>query len=64
MLKAPPANPRDYISWTFKISLREGRLYIQKYVWKSSKNKKKVDNGLFPMKKVDKDAIVSINVKS
>ena len=25
MQKAPPANPRDYISWTFKISPREGR---------------------------------------
>ena len=25
MLKAPPANPRDYISQTFKISPREGR---------------------------------------
>ena len=24
MLKAPPVNPRDYISWTSKISLREG----------------------------------------
>ena len=24
MLKATPANPRDYISWTFKISPRDG----------------------------------------
>ena len=64
MLKAPPANPQDYISRTFKISPREGRLYVQKYVRKSSKNRKKVDNGLFPIKKVDKDAIVLINVKS
>ena len=25
MLKGPPANPRDHISWTCKISPREGR---------------------------------------
>ena len=60
MLKAPPDNPQDYISQTFKISPREGRLYVRK----SSKNRKKVDNGLLLIKKVDKDAIVPINVKS
>ena len=31
---------------------------------KSSKIRKKVDNGLFPRKKGEKDAIVPINVKS
>ena len=32
MLKAPPLNPRDYISRTSKISPREGHEYVQKYV--------------------------------
>ena len=31
---------------------------------KALKIQKKVDNGLFPIKKVDKDAIVPIHVKS
>ena len=51
VLKAPPVNPRDFISQTFKISLREGHWYVLKYVWKSSKNRKKVDNGPLPIKK-------------
>ena len=59
MLKAPPLNPRDHISRASKISPREGREYVRK----SSKNSKKVDNGLLPIKKVDKDYIVLINVK-
>ena len=64
MPKAPPLNPRDYKSRTSKISLREGRLNVQKNVQKSSKKRKKVDNGLFLIKKVDKDALVQINVIS
>ena len=44
MLKAPHANPS-------KIRPREGCEYVLKYVQKSSKNWKKVDNGLFPIKK-------------
>ena len=44
MVKAPPVNPRDYISQTSIISLREGHKYVLKYVLKSFKNRKKVDN--------------------
>ena len=61
MLKAPPLNPRDYKSQTSKISPREGRLNVRKNVQKNTKNRKKVDNDLFPIKKVNKDAIVPIN---
>ena len=39
-------------------------LNVQKNVPKRSKNRKKVDNVLFQIKKVDKDAIVPINVIS
>ena len=52
MLKATSVNPR-----TSKISPRERRQYVLKYVRKSSKNRKKVDNGLFLIKMVNKDAI-------
>ena len=57
ILKQPPLNPRDYKSRTSKISPREECLKVRKNVRKSSKNRKKVDHGLFPIKKVDKDAI-------
>ena len=51
MLKAPPINPLDYISRTSKISPIGGRKYVLKYVRKNAKNREKVDNGLFPIKK-------------
>ena len=51
MLKAPPLNPQDHKSRTCKISPREGRSKVRKNVQKSSKNRKKVDNGLFPINK-------------
>ena len=56
MLKAPPANPRDYISRTFK-KVRERGINMFKNMFK---NRKKVDNGLFPIKKVNKDATLKL----
>ena len=60
-LKALPANPRDYISRTYKISPREGRQYVQKFVGKALKIEK-IEKGLSPIKKVDKQAVGPINV--
>ena len=43
MLKAPPIIPQTYISWSSNIELTEGHLYVQKYVQKSYKIRKKVE---------------------
>ena len=53
MLKAPPVNPWDYISRTSKISPRGAVNMFEKAL----KKEKKVDNGLFSTKKVDKNAM-------
>ena len=50
MLKAPPLIPRTHISCYSNIDLTEGR----KICSKSSKIGKKVENGICPIKKVDK----------
>ena len=62
MLKGTSVNPRDYISWTSKISLREGVNMFENMFKKSSKTRKKVDNGLLLKKMVDRDALCPINV--
>ena len=49
MLKAPPLFPQTYISRSFKIDSTEGHKYVQKYVRKSSKKRKKVVNGICPI---------------
>ena len=65
MLKAPPLIPWDYKSGTSKKSPGEGCLNVQKYVRKNISKYKKVNSGPIPdKKKVDKNAIVPINVIS
>ena len=50
MLKAPPVNPRVYIYRYYNIEPKEVLQYVLKYVQKSSKIRKKVDNGICPRK--------------
>ena len=47
--KSTLLNPRAYIYQYSKISPKEGRKYVQKYVQKSYKVRKKVDNGRFDL---------------
>ena len=63
MLKAPPLIPRAYIYRSSKIGLKKGVYNVLKYVQQSS-NIKKVDISICPRKKVDKDTLCPINVKS
>ena len=51
LLKVPPVNPQVNIYRYYNIDPKEGLYYVRKYVRKSSKNRKKVDIGLFPIKK-------------
>ena len=44
MLKAPSVIPQMYIYRSSKIGLTEGHYYARKYVWKSSRIRKKVEN--------------------
>ena len=52
--KSTPLIPRTYISWYCKIDPTE----VRKYVQKCSKLRKKVENGICLIKKVDNDAIL------
>ena len=52
LLTAPPVNPRVYIYWYYNIDPTEGSLYVRRYVRKSAKIRKKVDNGILPRKMV------------
>ena len=54
MLKAPPLIPRIHISWYSNIDLTEEHKICSKKCLKSSNIGKKVENGICPIKKVDK----------
>ena len=56
ILKEPPVNPRSTLVLYYKPE--RGPLICSKICSKSPKIRKKVDNGLFPRKKVDKDLFV------
>ena len=62
MLKAPPANPRDYKGLQSQDKSERGALISSKIFLKKVYKYKKVDNGIFPIKKVDKDAVGLINL--
>ena len=55
-LKAPPLISRTYISRATILDPTEGCLHVLKYVRKSFKTSKKVDNALCPTKMVHNDA--------
>ena len=63
MLKPPSVNSRDYIS-DLQDKSECGVIICSKICSKSSKNRKKVNNGLFPIKKFDTDAIVLMKLIS
>ena len=67
MLKAPPLNPQAYISGYSKIGQKEGHIICSKVSSKRLYKKKKVKNGVCPVKKVnndtDNDIIIPRNVE-